>query len=188
MHACTGNHSFSVTLKTSILLSKLPLQQVNSPRKPCPTQMGCSGISLVGCTKMLPVSQYNVGCAVVQSGNTGWSSLKCSLPSKNNSQPTVRCISYHFPVCLVRFQANFGFLLSHTGKYHCSPLGPAFCSLGKGTRPLTTGADFENASLWFVCSHVIFKSGLAVQMTYGTGSGQCVKAEVSKAVLCGSAV
>lgn len=66
-----GERSFSIIMKTSILLSKLPLQQGDSPRKSRPTQMGCNGVSLVGYTKMLLVSQYSVGCTVVQSGNTG---------------------------------------------------------------------------------------------------------------------
>lgn len=101
-----GERSFSIIMKTSILLSKLPLQQGGSPRKSRPTQMGSNGVSLVGYTKMLLVSQYSVGCTVVQSGNTGWSSLKCSLLSKNTSQPTVSYISCQFPARLVRFQAN----------------------------------------------------------------------------------
>lgn len=35
--------------------------------------------------------------------------MKRSLPSKNTSQPTVRCISCQLPVCLMRFQANSAF-------------------------------------------------------------------------------
>lgn len=110
--------------------------------------MRCSVISFVGCTKMLPVSQYNVGCAVVQSGNTGWSSLKCSLPSKNTSQPTVRCISYHFPVHLVRFQANFVFFFAVTHrKIPLQPLGISLLLIGKRHLSTHHWADFENAPL-----------------------------------------
>lgn len=59
--------------------------------------------------------------------------MEGSLPSKNTSQPSVRCISCQLPVCLMRFQANLAFLLSQTEKHQCSCLGPASFSLAKGT-------------------------------------------------------
>lgn len=41
VHAHMGEHGFSVTLRTSILCSKLPLQP-DLPRKSHPTQTGCN--------------------------------------------------------------------------------------------------------------------------------------------------
>lgn len=161
----------------SILLSKLPLQQRDSPRKPHPSQTGCNGISLVGYTKKLLVSQYSVRCTVVWSGNIGWSSLKCSLLSKNTSQPTARYISCQFPVCLVRFQANFGFCCLTQENAIAAAWGRPFAPWER--------APFENAPLGFRYLHVIFKSGLAAQISSGTGIRQRVETAVSEAVLCG---
>lgn len=163
----------------SILISKLPLQQGDSPRKSHPTQMGCSSISSVGYTKMLLVSQCSVRSTVAQSGNTGWSSLKCGLPSKNTSQSSVIYISCQLPVCLVRFHANFVYFCCHSHrKMLLQLLGVDLLLIGTGHPSTDHWAVFENAALWFKCSRVIFRSGLAAQIPqipYGAGTRLCVR-------------